>query len=359
MRLSIGSAGDLLAGLEHAELKVVLAVHKAIRANPAGALAYGSVDGRDVVDALIARAAHGTGLLALTALATLAQFEDTRVREFFLDQLRRARGRSLELAVGYLSTCDLERATLFEPLLADDTRARARGAARLLGAPHPDDPPRVLLRLALLDPESPLPAPGDLWRGELTGVLAAEAAAALRSQGRPAFDWLLGVPDFPRAAMLEWGVRHWPLECLALVRAELPSALAWRCLDLAPLLREALVPELTALAASPDEAVRGEALRRLPTADWAAHYERETSLRALCLQRWGREAPLSVLLACLHEDDWRLRAAASEELVARGGPPEALQPLATHPSLGVRAAAVQILASLEQTGWVEEALLTP
>lgn len=66
----------------------------------------------------------------------------------------------------------------------------------------------------------------------------------------------------------------------------------------------------------------------------------------------------SALLAALEDADWRVRARASDALVARGEA-EPLKGLVHDDRLEVRAAAVQILMALGEDEWLEATLLAP
>lgn len=70
------------------------------------------------------------------------------------------------------------------------------------------------------------------------------------------------------------------------------------------------------------------------------------------------EQSQSELLAALEDADWRVRARASDALVARGEA-EPIKELVHDERLEVRAAAVQILMALGEDEWLEAALLAP
>ena len=372
--LRIGTARDLIEALEADDLSLLLAVHRTISRDPVRALAFGRWEGRDVVDVLVALADGGKDGMAGLACGTLAAFEEERVLAFFLRQLGQGQGIHLETAVAWLQSHRqlFERSAVYGALLQNASLARVRGVARLL-TPEPADPPEVTLRLALLTVGAPLPALDDttrpLWRAELGGVLVAEARAALRSFGRPAFEWLCALreelSDPTLSWLLGWGVRSWPEACIGAVGELLADprrvSLGLQCVESAPALASALPEELRRLATDPQHGLR--AIRAGAPVDMA-HVATDAScsgeLRAVCLQRWT-DAPLPILLECLRDADWRVRAAAGDVLTARGGNDtiEAMQPLLTGEADAVRAAAVQVLAALGCHALVEEALLTP
>lgn len=266
-RVELGSASALIAALESADIGLRTAVHRALAREPARALAYGAHEGRDCVDVLVAQGRAGESTSALMACTTLAAVDDPRVTAFFLERLEHGAGHVLTAATAYLLQHPFERPLAFGALLDNASLLRARCVARVLGAPRPEDPPAVALRLAILDPECTLPPRSgiwaDLWEAELTGVCAADARAGLGLQDAP--------PDE----------------------------------------KEPLPPQSQ-----------------------------------------------SELLAALEHPDWRVRARASDALVALGEA-EPIKGLVRDERLEVRAAAVQILMALGEHEWLEAALLAP
>lgn len=71
-----------------------------------------------------------------------------------------------------------------------------------------------------------------------------------------------------------------------------------------------------------------------------------------------RYPPQAELLAALENPDWRVRARASDGLIALGAA-EPVKALVQDERLGVRAAAVQILMALGEHEWLEKSLLAP
>jgi hypothetical protein len=188
-RVELGSARDLIAALESADIGLRMAVHRALTRDPARALAYGAHEGRDCVDVLVAQGRAGESSSALMACATLSAVDDPRVTGFFLERLEHGAGRMLTAATAYLLQHPFERSLAFAALLGNRSLLRARCAARALGAPRPEDPPAVALRLAILDPECTLPPCSgiwaDLWEAELAGICAADARAGLGLRDAP------------------------------------------------------------------------------------------------------------------------------------------------------------------------------
>lgn len=373
----IATARQLVEALEQGDLGVIVAVHQTIRKDPHRALAFGQWNGRDVVDVLVAIAARGDDVLALNAAGTLSVFEEARVLRFFLDALAHGTGHQITAAAAYLLAHrhQFSRADVFEALMQNTSLQRVRAACRVLGGGDARDPLDVALRLALLDASADLPPLDDatrpVWRAELQGLVAAEARAGLRSMGRAAFDWLSSFRDHLSEStvtwLLLWGAQCWPTDCVDRVREAFANparaAVGLQCVEIAPVLCEVLHDDLSGVLRSDDRHLRLRAVRAGARMDWshALANEPDAEMRAACLLRWGTDAPLSVLLEALRDDDWRLRAAASEVLVARGGEAVklAMQARVTDSATSVRVAAVQVLASLGKTEWLEEALLTP
>jgi hypothetical protein len=396
-KVEIQTAADLLAALSGGNVALVMAALRTTRRDPARALAFGSSEGRDVIDALV-ELAGGRGTLAMAAAETLSAFEDKRVARCFLGLLAGASGSMLDLVTGCLlgRRHQFARAELYPVLMENASAARVRAAWRLLETPTDDsadrnaaarredvDPPEVVLRLALLEnPSLPgevesrsLPPLDDAWktswRAELDGVLVGEARAALRALGRPAFDWLTGgrrqLSPSNAAWLLAWGAERWPDDSVERVDEALRDParvrLGLACVEgsprLVPLLREALAE----VARSADPRLRARAVRAGAVLDWdrAVREDGDAEVRAACLQRWGTDAPLGVLLDALRDDDWRVRAASSDALAARGGADvlDAVRPLLHDPSDPARAAAVQVLSALGEADAVEEELLAP
>jgi hypothetical protein len=188
-RVELRSARDLIAALESPDIGLRMAVHRALAQDPAQALAYGAHEGRDCVDVLVAQGRAGESSSALMACATLSAVDDPRVTAFFLERLEHGAGHVLTAATAYLLQHPFERSLAFGALLGNRSLLRARCAARVLGAPRPEDPSAVALRLAILNPECTLPPHAgiwaDLWEAELTGICAADARAGLGLRDTP------------------------------------------------------------------------------------------------------------------------------------------------------------------------------
>jgi hypothetical protein len=369
-RLSVRSAQALIEALFAPEGGVVMATHRTIRAAPQRALALGSHQGRDVIDALIEQA-RGRGGVAMVAAGTLSMFVDERVCAFFLVMLESADGPTLDAAATWLAATSgpLPIDRVVGALLQNQLARRARVAGRVLRARRERLSGRAALRLALIDPEAALPPLDDeSWRDELEGVLAGDARAALESFGRAAFDrfvaeWEALSVDTARW-LLEWGVSRWSADCVEVLGRALAderlAGTALSCLERVPSLAPALRGALSGLLGG-DRKTRLRAIRLGGEGDWARliESERDSEVRAACVARWAPSAPLEDLVGLLIDPDWMVRAAASEALTARGE--AAVEPLRARvhdPRVEVRAAAMQVLAALGEEMWLEEAVMS-
>jgi len=350
--LRIANARQLLEALQSSQTAVVLGVHKTLRKHAQKALAFGQHEGQDAVDMLLSQALEGDTQRQLLARASLSVFADERVVRFFLERLENGRGSTLLEATAYLmaNRQTLERAQLYGALLQNLLPQRARAAGHILGGPEAGDPTPVCLRLALLQPTCSLPpfegAWERAWRAELTGVLARETRAALGTLGEEVLSKLaLNGPPEERLWLVDWALRLRSPLSLEMLEG-IPAGPLLSCLErhapLSPDLREALAGLLE-------------------------HSQPQVRLRALQLGAPMKDPETLLVthgasphqLAELLEDaDWRVRAAASEALVA-SGEMELVKARIHSPRPEVRAAAAQILSALGQELWLEENLLEP
>ena len=158
------------------------------------------------------------------------------------------------------------------------------------------------------------------------------------------------------ASALEWGVAAWPVDAVELLRRALASE--------GPVLRAALtqiprlgpagqlfVPLLGRFRDHTDPTVVRLAVEAgLDGLDWraiiAARADRH--LVKLAIGRLARsEGPAACddLVALLGDNDWRMRSVAAATLRTLGvDAAERARPLLSHPDLGVRAAAAQVVS---------------
>jgi hypothetical protein len=141
--------------------KIAFAALKAIHAQPDAARASGLVEGRDVIDALLLRAArlssHDSEWIAVAA--ALSVFRDKRVAAFFVEVLETAtRADLLFSAARYLGAdAAVLRDRLRPLLLQDGCVARARAVASLFVAASSSDPAERLRVALAADAAEPPP----------------------------------------------------------------------------------------------------------------------------------------------------------------------------------------------------------
>jgi HEAT repeat protein len=378
----IRNAAELLAAVADPDPAVRVAVLQAVACEPERVLAYGAHAGRDVIDALLEQAAgpERRGLWEVV-VATLAAFRDPRVVEFFKGLL--SRSRRAPTLFNAAARLELEpvaslREFLRPLLMQNESDARARAAARLLVA-APDLDPAARLRAALLagrrgvEPPLLTADPAAAWRAELAGLFGPLARRALEAQGKPAFLVLEShweqLAEGDQIWALRWGVTR-GTEAAALLAKALRSgstAVVRAALQCLPALGEgpaSLAPALAALATGPDPTLRRAAIQagaggldfRSMLAAEPGSAVRRASLIALARQE-GRAA-LPDLLAALRDEDWGVRATATQALAALGEEvAAAIEPLIRDPDPRIRTTAIQVLIRVGREAWLEEELL--
>jgi hypothetical protein len=382
-KLHIRSAVDLAAALRSPEVGVRLTLLKAIADNPESANAYGTHEGRDLIDELITLAAEvRAGTLWKAILIALAALQDARVTVFFQQTLGEQRPPDiLFMAADRLAREPLEpmRGFLTGLLLGDGSIAHARAVAALvaeldgLGVAE-------RIRLALILREEGPVAPrlnretADRWCAELNGPFSPQARDALELQGQAAFLLLKGraatlVPE-SRAWLLRWGAERWPDDATDLLVQALESgddrlaATALECLARWEAPPACLRPTLSALASDRENPLRTAAVRAGGDGvDWrqAVATDPDPAFRLACLARLvTAQGPAAIpfLATLLAESDWTVRAAATEALIGAGpAAVEVVRPHIRDPDPAVRASTVRILSELGEDEWLEATLL--
>lgn len=370
----IRTAAELFEGLRHADPSVKLAVLAAVASQPDRILAYGPLDGVDVIDELVAQLSDRPGLYAGPLLGALVRFRDDRVAEACARIARQLKdAEMIAQAVERLAAEEgpSARATLSELLFSLES-IRAVPAARALRS-RPDLSPgehmRVELWVGALEPVEDQA----LWLGELGGPLRSRAQRCLEQQGDSALEWLAGHfgeldPDL-RAWLLKWAGKACHASAARLLsevleqgEGELPGI----ALDVLaqdprryPEAREVLAGRTS--SENPRERALAWRVAPLePELDWTELFAREKDSEVRCslAQRLAEEPRLEPLLELASDADWRLRALAAQGLAALG--PSALEParhLARSPSLESRAVGARVLVSLGDYEWMEEHLL--
>jgi HEAT repeat protein len=381
--IHIRSPAQLFSALTAGEPALRYAAMKAVSEDPRAALAYGKQDGRDVVDVLLELEADSqTAVERGLVLSALAAFDDERIlapcRAVFS---RRGAGPVLRLAALCLARQPAEEAhRFFAPwLMQEGWEAQAQLAAEFL-ADSPLLTARERIRIAAVAPDRGGDAPPldesslEYWLLELNGAFAGGARIRLRAQGRASLLGLL--PHWHRLHsdsaewLLEWGVADAPREVVPHLSDALghhDEAVALAALRLLPRLgaaAAALRPRAERFASHRDADVRlAAAVAGIARQSWAhlAVEAADPRMRAAAV-RWvareGGDRAAPVLLRALADEDWSVRAAATDMLKGLG--PEVvplLEPLVRHPRIEVRAAAVQVLLAHGRYDWLEEQLL--
>lgn len=383
-KLHIRSAADLMTGLASPDLSVQLAVLRAIAQNPEQALAYGTHQNRDIVDELIHHASSKkVSTYWKAVVVTLAAFRDLRVVEFFKQLFTTAYNPDIIfMAADRLAHEPVEslHAFLTPMLLQDTSQAQARAAARLL-ASSPTLSVAEQMRVAMLATKNLSESPpldektAELWLVELDNVYIREAQRCLEAQGASAFrafkEYWDRLSDTNKAWVLRWGIRHWPLQTVGLLRNALESdaeslvRTAMECLTELPEGAGLFHPTLVRFIDHPSGALRLAAIRAGVTGvDWRDMLAKESdpAVRAACLLRLAQEERKSVipyLVGFLSDVDWSIRATTTAALIEIGeAVVETAQSLVHHPNQAVRVSAVQILVALGKEKWLEQELLS-
>ncbi|MBD3177090.1 MAG: hypothetical protein GF320_18090 [Armatimonadia bacterium] len=370
-RLAIGSAADLAAALRHPDLMVRLSVLRALAADPERAMAYGRHDGRDLVDDLLALLdGWGASPLFVAGVACLLALDDPRVLEWCEDQFARMEDPELAALVGerLADLPERRRVELLQPvLMAEGRPAHARISAGLLSDCRLADDACVVRRTLLLgEPASP----GDatrLWMDELRGPWWPLARAALEDCGAQTVRALdphaRDMDDDTLTWLLRLAAEHAPDDApQAMARAlgsddptQLRAALG--CAErAAEPVREPLGSLITPLVHHPDPGVRADAVAAgAAIADVPAALSAEAApeVRVALLSRLsGNTAALSRVLM---DDDWRVRARATELLIAAGSRAEEhVAPLVEGAPPATRLAATQVLIGLGREPWTSQ-----
>jgi HEAT repeat protein len=381
--IRIRSAAELIAALESEELGVHLAALGAIAADPERALRYGPADGRDVIAALIDYAARDlTAPHRKIVVEALARFDDPRVAlEMRKQFVMRGSLQIREIAARRLAREPAEQVlAFFGPWLHQNrSPAQVRLAAAAL-AGKPGLGPAEQVRIAVASPGGASDVPRliadsqEPWLNELAGPFSLTAREILEAQGQPAFELLFParrrLDEETAEWLMTWGVAIGAPGADELIHEALSGSarpLQLAALRLIPALKDraAFLPGLTGFLADPDPAVRLAAIRTgADGPDWALVIETESdvAIRVAAIARLAAQAgpaAIPALVALLSDNDWRLRAQATEALKSLGTEAaEAVKPLTADPRDFVRTAAVQVLLAHQEDEWVEEALLS-
>jgi hypothetical protein len=350
--LHIHNAQDLFDTLDGGELLQQVALLEAIAQDPEGAQSFGSVDGQDLLDVLIAKLERtpNTDMRTLVVQVLSVFPPQERILSAFNRLWDSTDQHSVLLQL--LQYLQYEGWTKrFENILMQDTDlVRATMVANIF-AGHPDLTPAQQVRIAAIcDLEYTVAlTPENLtdWLGQLSGAAAERSHNKLQAQGQAAFDLL--EPHWAALPLeAKWWLAHWGYGEFAntdvLRRALHHPDLQLETLHLlAEDPNPALQAELTVLAASSQPEARLWAIQAGADLEWQEVWQSETddNVRLAILARLPDQYTL--LETFLHPD-WRFRAQAANRLIALGGVPQAdLEPYLQHPQEEVRAAAARVL----------------
>ena len=382
----ITSAAKLHAALMAPDAETRLGTLEAVVADPKTALTFGLHADRDLIDVLLQQA-RSTPVAAewLTLVNALAVFSDPRVAAFFIEVLVEHGDPSvLFLASDYLAKrrARIPRALLEQVLLQNDSPARARAAAPLMmgiGVRTPAERLRVALLGEGAGKAPPFANATDSYLAELRGPFVHDARAALFAQGDDAATAL-----FTHWPALDSATREWLIEwSIAALPSSAIDSIVERVIDSNDdqLLRTALlrVAERSDVSITPsaevfvhwlrhsDASIRRAAILKCATPFALARLveiidtDVDASVRAAALWRLTidfNERALPHLLNALGDEDWQVRVAAVEGLVAVGIDARAhVRSLVHDARLPVRVAAVDVLLGLRDDEWLAEHLL--
>jgi len=379
----IRSGRDLIAALNAPEPPVRFAALNAIKAQPEAAKAFGLVDGRDVIDALLARAAKGVHGRRdsewLAVAAALSAFRDKRVVAFFVDVLETdAHPDLLFSAAGCLAAGSgpALRDRLRPLLLQNDSVARARAVASILVGVAPTCAEEQLRKALLTDGGGNPPRVDEnnahAWLAELDGPFREEARAAIEQEGERAFGHLLHrwdrLSDDNREWLAAWGLRAFAGCATSVVARALASdadrvaRVALEFLAAHPRDSGADASALNRFAKHANPGLRSAAIAAGASVDLrrCLAEDDDVEVRRACVQRLADAEgvrALPDLVALLRGSDWPTRAAATRALIGLGDRVvEQVKPLVRYPEHGARVAAVQVLVALGQESWLRSQL---
>lgn len=377
-KLHIRSAKDLFGAIRSLDIGTRLSVLRAIAEHPEKAAAYGSHNGCDLIEELITQFYQSDEQYGTALLCALRGFRDGRVADLFKSQLKLSRGAEIAmLLAGYLSAeyPEESRPVFSELLLQDGSVLHARVAANAMSCLG-DLSDRERIRVSILSAVEHDSPPvldentADLWLKELDGPHRAAARALIESQGEPAFRYLKGkyaaLPEEMKEWLLRWGVRGHPARTVDLIIDALETGsddlrlASLECIgamgDAAVLLR----PMVEHFLHHPEKVFRLAAINAGVSEDWgrAVFREKEADVRIRIMGRLTREKGVDavpVLIELLQDRDYRVRAAATANLIRLGEKAvNEVRPLLDHQDEGVRIAATQVMLADGEERFLEE-----
>lgn len=369
-QVTIGCGADLVAALQAPEVATRLATLAAVADHPAKALQLAQDEQIDVFEMLhqLYRDAKVAAIRAATLNALLA-LNDDRGMQVAVDEFLVSQNTDILLltAAKLAAMPEARRRRLLAPVVMEASHPlRSRAAANLLAFCRDLDN-TLALRVALLsDHRAGCPKLNaetmEAWVDALQGPFPLRARQRLLDEDTEAVFVLIDrwqrLPTPVALWAAQQAVGHDARRCLAFltpwIRQEGNAGLRLLSLNAAARLGAQLQDsELETLYHHADPELRAAAIaassRVLPWAQWLA-CEGSDKVRAAIVSRLGRsgqaDAP-SQLACCMEDSSWRVRAAATQALIALG--PEALpfvRRLLEDSSTEVRAAATQVMRQL-------------
>ena len=384
--VEITSAAKLHAALTAPDAETRLGTLEAVVADPKTALTFGLHADRDLIDVLLHQA-RSTPVAAewLTLVNALAVFSDPRVVAFFTCVLaEHCEPSVLFLASDYLATrrARIPRATLEQLLLQNDSPARARATAPLMmgiGVRTPAERLRVALLCEGAGKAPPFANAIDAYLAELRGPFLQDARAALIAQDDDAatalFAYWAALDNATKEWLIEWSIATLPASAIDEVIERVVDSNDEGLLRIA-LLRVAERPDVSITPSAEVLAHwlrhRDPGIRRAAILKSAAPFALQRLVAIIdtdvdagvgAAATWRltvdfNARALPQLLNALGDEDWQVRAAAVEGLVAVGDDVRTdVRSLVHDARLPVRVAAVDVLLGLGDDAWLAEHLL--
>lgn len=368
--LKLATAQDFLAALRAPDMGLRLATLSAIYQNPESALAFGAVDGRDLIDELIdILAVEQPSLVRSTAAAALVSLNDPRSFEQACRMFHTEADLEVLLMIGHRIARETNQVVLeyFLPFLADTSDCnQQRIAARML-AGRDGLKQHEQLQVALLAGECgaqpPQLAPDTLqiWLDELKGAFQAEARGFLNAWGEEPFCLLKenwnSLDPATKAWLLSWGGASFPEQSVDLIitalsegdrdvqRAAFKSILEYENSEVF----QAMLDKIT-LDGQDTSWTVAAVLAGVPVINhqYLIFNEKDPDVRIALVYGLARKhTAVGNLVKLLDDENWRIRAAATDVLVSMGDESiDAVTTVLSHENVALRTAASQVLIRL-------------
>lgn len=371
-QVDIATPEDLLEALKSPNAVMRAATLRAIIANPEKAASLGTGSGFDLFQELLqlCEATHEDSMRAGHVKALL-HLDDERSLEFAKQEFLATDTTDIILLTAKTLArlpADEREALLGPVVMGSPNQTKSRAAANLL-AHCRDLPTRLALRVAILSDHPVEIAPLSdetlaAWLEELQGPYPFKTRKILLAKEDGSFSVLLAhwgkLPAPARLWAFQEAVREDPTPHVPLIRKVLQEGeerdeILRAALEAVPYLGRNVTDErmISPFYQHDDPAIRAAAIHAGQSVlDWTSRLEREPSDKgraaiASRIGRCGRPEDASLLSSLLEDPNWRVRAAATNALVALAPASlTLLKNLLTHPKPVVQASAVQALNKL-------------